>query len=115
MCGCVITSGALTRVRGIGEIGNARGVPSRGDSTQPGAGGCIHGELNSLGKAGAQLPGKLMFVTASPCVMCAKSIINCNIARVYYRNAYRDPAGLDVLRLGGVEVEHYDQWRELWR
>jgi dCMP deaminase len=66
-------------------------------------------------KAGAQLPGKLMFVTASPCVMCAKSIINCNVARVYYRDAYRDPAGLDVLRQGGVEVEHYDQWRDLWR
>ena len=113
--GSVITSGDLTQVLGIGYNGNARGLPNRCDSSQPGSCGCIHGELNSLVKAGAQLPGKLMFVTASPCVMCAKSIINCNVARVYFRDAYRDPAGLDVLRQGGVEVEHYDQWRALWR
>jgi len=76
---------------------------------------CIHSEQNALIKAGAQLPGKVMFVSASPCVMCAKMIINTNVARVYYREAYRDPAGLDVLRQGGVEVIHYDRWRDLWR
>ena len=76
---------------------------------------CIHSEQNALIKAGAQLPGKVMFVSASPCVMCAKMIINTNVARVYYREAYRDPAGLDVLRQGGVEAIHYDRWRDLWR
>jgi Cytidine and deoxycytidylate deaminase zinc-binding region/Intein splicing domain len=76
---------------------------------------CIHSEQNALIKAGAQMPGKVMFVSASPCVMCAKMIINCNVARVYYREAYRDPAGLDTLRQGGVEVVHYDRWRDLWR
>ncbi|HEY3118676.1 MAG TPA: Hint domain-containing protein [Chloroflexota bacterium] len=76
---------------------------------------CIHSEQNALIKAGAQLPGKVMFVSASPCVMCAKMIINANVARVYYREAYRDPAGLDVLRQGGVEVIHYNRWRDYWR
>jgi len=56
-----------------------------------------------------------MFVSASPCVMCAKMAINANVGRVYYREAYRDPAGLDVLRQGGVEVVHYNRWRDLWR
>jgi dCMP deaminase len=56
-----------------------------------------------------------MFVTTSPCVMCAKMTINTNVARVYYRDAYRDAAGLDVLRQGGVEVVHYDSLRERWR
>ena len=45
----------------------------------------------------------------------APMAINANVARVYYRDAYRDAAGLDVLRQGGVEVIHYDQWRDLWR
>jgi deoxycytidylate deaminase len=76
---------------------------------------CLHSEQNALIKAGAQLPAKVMFVSASPCVMCAKMAINANVARVYYRQAYRDPAGLDVLRQGGVEVIHYDRWRDLWR
>ena len=103
--GSVITSGDLTQVLGIGYNGNACGLPNRCDSTQPGACGCIHGELNSLVKAGAQLPGKVMFVSASPCVMCAKSIINCNVAKVYFREPYRDPAGLQTLRQGGVDED----------
>ncbi len=112
--GSVITTGDLTQVLGIGYNGNARGLPNRCDSDQPGNCGCIHSEQNALIKAGAQLPGKVMFVSASPCVMCAKMIINTNVARVYYREAYRDPAGLDVLRQAGVEVVHYDRWRDLW-
>jgi len=48
-------------------------------------------------------------------VMCAKMAINANVKRVYYREAYRDPAGLDTLRQGGVEVIQYNRWRDLWR
>ncbi len=113
--GSVITSADMTQVLGIGYNGNAKGLPNRCDSTTPGNCGCLHGELNSLVKAGAQIPGKLMFVSASPCVMCAKMIINANVTKVYYRNAYRDPAGLDVLLQGGVDVIHYEHWRDLWR
>jgi len=113
--GSVITTGDLTQVLGIGYNGNARGLPNRCDTTQAGACGCIHSEQNALMKAGAQTPGKLMFVTASPCVMCSKMIINTNVATVYYRAAYRDPAGLNVLRQGGVDVIMYDRWRNLWR
>src|SRR5919204_1494459 len=113
--GTVITTPDLTQVLGIGYNGNARGLPNRCDSATPGSCGCLHSEMNAVVKAGAQTPGKVMFVSASPCVMCAKMAINANVARVYYREAYRDPAGLDVLRQGGVEVIHYDRWRDLWR
>jgi dCMP deaminase len=113
--GSVITSEDMTQVLGIGYNGNARGLPNRCDSSEPGKCGCVHGELNSLVKAGAHVPNKVMFVTASPCVMCAKSIINCNVGKVFYREAYRDPAGLDTLRQGGVEVIQYNRWRDLWR
>jgi len=113
--GSVITTADLTQVLGIGYNGNARGLPNRCDSDQPGNCGCLHSEQNALIKAGAQLPGKVMFVSASPCVMCAKMIINANVGRVYYRQAYRDLAGLDILRQAGVEVIHYDQWKERWR
>ena len=113
--GSVITDAELTQVLGIGYNGNARGLPNRCDSTEPGRCGCIHSEANALIKAGAQTPGKVMFVTVSPCVMCAKMVVNSNVAKVFYRNAYRDPSGVEVLRSGGVEVEHYDRWRTRWR
>jgi dCMP deaminase len=113
--GSVITTADLTQVLGIGYNGNARGLPNRCDGTDPGRCGCLHSEANALIKAGAQMPGKLMFVTMSPCAMCAKMIINCNVQRVYYRTPYRDPAGLEILRQGKVETCRYDRWRDLWR
>src|SRR5260370_10334366 len=102
--GRVITTSDLTQVLGIGYNGNARGLPNRCDSAEPGACGCIHSEQNALIKAGAQLPGKVMFVSASPCVMCATMIINANVGRVYYRQAYRDPARPAVIPHRGAPV-----------
>lgn len=113
--GTVIATGDLTQVLGIGYNGNARGLPNACDGTEPGRCGCLHSEANALIKAGAQLAGKVMFVTVSPCVMCAKMIINSNVRRVSYRTAYRDRAGIETLRSGGVEVAQYDRWRDCWR
>lgn len=113
--GSVIANSDLTQVLGIGYNGNARGLPNRCDGPEPGRCGCIHSEANALIKAGAGIPGKVMFVSHSPCVMCAKMIVNSNVAKVYYRNAYRDPAGVAVLEAGGVEVQPYDRWRDHWR
>ena len=113
--GSVITTGDLTQVLGIGYNGNARGLPNACDAAEAGRCGCLHSEANALLKAGAQTPGKLMFVTVSPCVMCAKMVVNSNVRTVYYRTAYRDPAGVAVLRQAGLDVIQYDCWRDLWR
>lgn len=113
--GSVIASADLTQVLGIGYNGNARGLANRCDSAEPGRCGCIHSEANALIKAGAGEPGKVMFVTVSPCVMCAKMVINSNVARVYFRTPYRDRAGVETLRAGGVEAVQFDRWRDLWR
>lgn len=113
--GSVIATPDLTQVLGIGFNGNAKGLPNHCDSPEPGRCGCLHSEANALIKAGAQMMDKVMFVTTSPCVMCAKMIVNSNVARVYYRDAYRDGAGLEVLREAGVDSVHYDRWRDHWR
>lgn len=113
--GTVITGPELENVLAIGYNGNARGFPNRCDSTEAGKCGCIHSEQNALVKAPGQLPDKVAFVTASPCVMCAKLMIQAKIRWVFYRDGYRDPAGLDVLEAGGVVVVRYDRWRDEWR
>lgn len=111
--GTVITGPELENVLAIGYNGNARGFPNRCDSTEAGKCGCIHSEQNALVKAPGQLPDKVAFVTASPCVMCAKLMIQANIRWVFYRNAYRDPGGLDVLEAGGVTVVRYDRYSKM--
>lgn len=114
--GTVITDGLLENVVAIGYNGNARGLPNRCDAPQtPGRCGCIHSEMNALVKAPGGLPGKVAFVTASPCVMCAKLMVQARVEWVFYREAYRDGAGLDVLQEAGVGVVHYVRWRDAWR
>jgi deoxycytidylate deaminase len=54
-------------------------------------------------------------VTASPCARCAKLMIQANVTHLFYREAYRNPEGINVLKQGGVTVVHYTRWRDTWR
>ncbi len=102
--GTVVTDQRLENVLAIGYNGNARGLPNKCDSAVPGSCGCIHSEMNALVKA----PG-------NACVMCAKLIINSGVTHVFYRKAYRDPSGIEVLQQGGVVPVLYDKWVREWR
>ncbi len=113
--GTVLTNARLEHVVAIGYNGNARGFPNRCDSTEEGKCGCIHSEMNALVKSPGQLRDKVAFVTASPCVMCAKLMIQANVSHVFYRQAYRDPSGLEILESAEVATVLYTRWRERWR
>src|SRR3989454_4316393 len=113
--GTVVTDQRLENVLAIGYNGNARGLPNKCDSAVPGNCGCIHSEMNALVKAPGNARDKVVFVSASPCVMCAKLIINSGVTHVFYRKAYRDPSGVEVLQQGGVVPVLYDRWISAWR
>ena len=113
--GTVITDAWLENVVAIGYNGNVRGFPNRCDTTIPGKCGCIHSEMNALVKAPGGLRDKVAFITASPCVMCAKLMVQANISFVFYREAYRDSSGLAVLDQAGVKTVHYTRWQGEWR
>ena len=113
--GTVITDSQLENVLAIGYNGNARGFPNDCDAPTPGRCGCIHSEMNALVKAPGRERDKVGFVTASPCIMCAKLIVQARISHLYFREAYRDASGLVVLRDAGVVTVHYDRWKDDWR
>jgi dCMP deaminase len=113
--GTVITDAQLEHVVAIGYNGNARGFPNRCDSREPGRCGCIHSEMNALVKSPGQMRDKVAFVTATPCVMCAKLMVQANISHLFYREEYRDRSGLRILEQAGVQAVHYVQWRHAWR
>jgi len=113
--GTVVTDQRLENVLAIGYNGNARGLPNKCDSAVPGSCGCIHSEMNALVKAPGNVRDKVVFVSASPCVMCAKLIINSGVTHVFYRKAYRDPSGVEVLQKGEVVPVLYDRWVSEWR
>ena len=71
----------------------------------------LHAEANAITKvaqSGNSSKDSTLYVTASPCVECAKLIIQSGIKRVVYRDAYRLTDGIDLLRRAGIEVEQVD-------
>ena len=71
----------------------------------------LHAEANAISKiakSGNSSEGATLYVTASPCVECAKLIIQAGIRRVVYRDEYRITDGIDLLRRAGIEVEKID-------
>lgn len=113
--GTVVTDARLENVLAIGYNGNAKGLPNKCDSTVPGSCGCLHSEVNALVKVTEGRRDKVVFVTSSPCVMCAKLMINSGVTHVFYRKAYRDPSGVELLRTAGVTPVLYDRWASEWR
>lgn len=102
--GCVVVSADLERVLGVGYNGGAAGMNDR-DFIPADRSGYVHAEENALLKAGAIEKDKVMFITHTPCVMCAKRAINSGVARVYCRQPnQRDAMGVDLLRRAGKEV-----------
>ena len=71
----------------------------------------LHAEANAISKvakSGNSSEGATLYVTASPCMECAKLIIQAGIKRVVYRDEYRLTDGIDLLRDAGIEVEKVD-------
>ena len=68
----------------------------------------LHAETNAIAKLARSTEsglGATLFVTHAPCLDCAKLVYQSGIDSVYYRNSYRDSAGVEFLTKAGVKVE----------
>ena len=107
--GCIITNMQGTKVLGIGYNGNAAGLANQCDSTEPGACGCIHAEVNALLKAPYETTIPLtLYTTHSPCLSCSKLILNSAVTRVVYLEEYRLDEGIRLLRQHGITCNVLD-------
>jgi dCMP deaminase len=104
--GAVITDEDMTTVKSVGYNGTARGLPNGCDSATPGACGCLHAEDNALVKAPYHEGDLVLFCTHTPCITCAKRILNSRVRSLYYRQSYRSSDGIDLLREMGLSVTH---------
>ncbi|MDE6369632.1 MAG: dCMP deaminase family protein [Muribaculaceae bacterium] len=69
----------------------------------------LHAEANAITKVARSNNSSdhaTLYVTASPCLECAKLIIQAGIRRVVYNELYRITDGLDILKRAGVECVH---------
>lgn len=71
----------------------------------------LHAEANAITKVAKSHNSSLgatLYITDSPCVECAKLIIQAGISRVVYEREYRLVDGVDLLRRAGIEVVKFE-------
>ena len=71
----------------------------------------LHAEANAITKiarSNNSSDGATLYVTDSPCIECAKLIIQAGIKRVVYAQKYRLDDGLRLLERAGIEVIFID-------
>lgn len=72
----------------------------------------LHAEANAitkLARSNNSSDGATMYITASPCIECAKLIIQAGVRRVVYGENYRLRDGLDLLERAGIETLFIDK------
>lgn len=70
-----------------------------------------HAEQNAIvqaAKHGVSIDEGTIYVTAQPCVICSKLIINSGIRRVVYSGDYPDHLSIQLLTEAGVLFERYE-------
>lgn len=71
----------------------------------------LHAEANAitkLARSSNNSDGSTLYVTASPCIECAKLIIQAGIKRVVYAEKYRLYDGIQLMERAGIKVEFLD-------
>ena len=89
----------------LGCLRDEQGIPS---GTRHEICRAIHAEQNVIiqaGLHGVSLEGATVYCTHTPCVLCAKMLVNARIARFVSFGRYSDDSFIDLFRDAGVEVE----------
>ena len=67
----------------------------------------LHAEANAITKVARShnsSEGSTLYITASPCMECAKLIIQAGIRRIVFSEFYRISEGIDLLNQAGIET-----------
>ncbi|MDG5799355.1 dCMP deaminase family protein [Marinilabiliaceae bacterium ANBcel2] len=71
----------------------------------------LHAEANAITKVARSnncSHGATLYVTSSPCIECAKLIIQSGIFRVVFQDKYRIDDGIKLLKRANIEVVHIE-------
>lgn len=69
----------------------------------------LHAEANAITKVAKShnsSDGSTLYVTDSPCIECAKLIIQAGIKRVVYSKLYRIADGIELMKSAGIKIDY---------
>ena len=105
-------SGAPAGGKDCLELGCIRNEMNIESGTQQEICRAIHAEQNVIiqaGLHGVSLEGSTVYCTHTPCVLCAKMLVNAKIARSVSFGKYNDDRFIDLFREAGIKVDIRDR------
>ena len=90
----------------LGCLRDQMGIPS---GTRHEICRAVHAEQNAIIQAavlGTSTRGATLYCTHSPCILCAKMMVNAEIARVVISEVYSETSFEDLFREAGIEVTY---------
>lgn len=70
----------------------------------------LHAEQNAViqaAKNGIPIDGSTIYITAQPCIICAKILIASGIQRIIFKGDYPDELSLEMLKESNIEVVRF--------
>ncbi len=71
----------------------------------------LHAEANAItkvAKTNQSSLGSTLYITSSPCMECAKLIIQAGVSRVVFSEKYRNEDGIDLLHRANIETDYLE-------
>jgi len=71
----------------------------------------LHAEANAItkvAKSNNSSDGATLYITSSPCIECAKLIIQSGIKRIVYSDNYHKVDGIELLKKANIEISNIE-------
>jgi len=71
----------------------------------------LHAEQNAIIQAarhGVNIDNSTLYCTDSPCIICAKMLINAGIHQVVFSRGYPDELSMEMINEAGVELKQFE-------
>lgn len=105
-------NGAPAGTKDCTELGCLRNELKIPSGTQQEVCRATHGEQNAIIQAayhGVSVKDATLYCTHSPCIICAKMIVNAGIKRVVTYSDYNDDTFVSLFKEAGIKFEKHDK------
>ena len=105
-------NGAASGLKDCLELGCLRDEMNIESGTRHEICRAIHAEQNVIIQAalhGTTLAGATIYVTHSPCILCARMLVNAKIERYVTFGSYADDSFIDLFQEAGIEFEMHEK------
>jgi dCMP deaminase len=112
--GCVIIDPESNFILATGYNGAPKGTEHCGEACKERESGkeyekckAVHAEVNAIvsaARSGQRLDGATMFMTVSPCIFCARVIIQAGIKQIFSMSHYSHPDAVKLLKEAKVKL-----------